>query len=255
MRAFVGLILLVPLSTGCVSHWRGKEIEANMTAMQAQVDLLNEQSRAQVKRVEQMLESRLGDLERRLGEAIAQLQKGSADTGIDLEKLRDELKRVQGELAETREKLKASEQAAELGVAVAPVPGEALPETETDLYRVGYEKYKAQDWDGAIRVFSAYTNKFPGAAQADNALYLMAEALTQKQDFAASVRVLQAILQKYSSGDKVDDAYVLMHDNFVALKRCKDAIPFLETLIADFPSSSRIADAKKKLAATKRTCR
>jgi outer membrane protein assembly factor BamD (BamD/ComL family) len=46
-----------------------------------------------------------------------------------------------------------------------------------------------------------------------------------------------------------------MHDNFVAMKRCKDAMPFLETLIADFPSSNRVADAKKKLAATKRTCR
>jgi TolA-binding protein len=67
--------------------------------------------------------------------------------------------------------------------------------------------------------------------------------------------VLQVVLQKYSSGDKVDDAHVLMHDNFVAMKRCKDAMPFLETLIADFPSSSRVADAKKKLAATKRTCR
>jgi TolA-binding protein len=162
---------------------------------------------------------------------------------------------VQGELAETREKLKTSEAAAELGVTVAPAPGETLPEAEPDLYRAGYDKYKAQDWEGAVRVFSAYTNKFPGAPQADNAFYLMAEALTQREDFPASIRVLQVVLQKYSSGDKVDDAHVLMHDNFVAMKRCKDAMPFLETLIADFPSSSRVADAKKKLAATKRTCR
>ena len=141
------------------------------------------------------------------------------------------------------------------GVTGAPAPGETLPEAEPDLYRAGYDKYKAQDWEGAVRVFSAYTNKFPGAPQADNAFYLMAEALTQREDFPASIRVLQVVLQKYSSGDKVDDAHVLMHDNFVAMKRCKDAMPFLETLIAEFPSSSRVADAKKKLAATKRTCR
>jgi len=255
MRAYLALLLITPLVSGCVTHWRGKEIEANLAALQAQVDLQSEQGRAHARKVEEMLETRLGDLERRLGEAIAQLQKGSADTGIDLEKLRDELKRVQGELAETREKLKTSEAAAELGVTVAPAPGETLPEAEPDLYRAGYDKYKAQDWEGAVRVFSAYTNKFPGAPQADNAFYLMAEALTQREDFPASIRVLQVVLQKYSSGDKVDDAHVLMHDNFVAMKRCKDAMPFLETLIAEFPSSSRVADAKKKLAATKRTCR
>jgi hypothetical protein len=127
MRAHLALLLITPLVSGCVTHWRGKEIEANLAALQAQVDLQSEQGRAHARKVEEMLETRLGDLERRLGEAIAQLQKGSADTGIDLEKMRDELKRVQGELAETREKLKTSEAAAELGVTVAPAPGETLP--------------------------------------------------------------------------------------------------------------------------------
>jgi TolA-binding protein len=83
----------------------------------------------------------------------------------------------------------------------------------------------------------------------------MSEALASKKDFAQSSRGLQTILQKYPKGDKVDDAYVLMHDNFVALGQCKNAIPFLETLISDQPTSNRVAEAKKKLAATKKGCR
>lgn len=238
---------------GCVSYWRGKEIDTDIAALNARVDSLTESQREAQKKQMALLEQRLGDLETRLTAAIDQLQRGSADAGVELEKLREQLRTTQGELE--AQKQKAAQQEA-TGVTVNTPPGApALPTTEPELYRYGYDRHKASDWDEAIRALNEYATKFPSSPQADNAIYLMAEALAAKKDYAASSRALQVILQKYATGDKVDDAYILMHDNFVSMGQCRNAVPFLETLIADFPTSNRVPEAKKKLAQTKKGCK
>lgn len=252
--ARLALGLLIASSTsGCVSYWRGKEIDSDIAALNARMDALTESQRDGQKKQMALLQERLGELETRLGEAISQLQRGSADAGLELDKLREELRQTRGELEAAKQKAAQQEST---GIAVATPPGAPpLPSTDAELYSYGYDRHKAGDWDEAVRALNEYAVKYPAAERADNAVYLMAEALASKKDYAQSSRALQTVLQKYPTGDKVDDAYILMHDNFVALGQCKNAIPFLETLIADQPKSNRLAEAKKKLAQTKKTCR
>lgn len=251
-KAAQALLLLALSTSGCVSYSRGKEMDAEIAALQGQVEQLSESQRQQSAKMRTELEGKLTAIQ----ESISQLQRGSADGGLELERLREELRRIQGLLEETKQKLAAAQAPPENGVAVVVPPNAPpLPTVEAELYRYGYDRHKASDWDEAVRALNDYAIKFPGAAQADNALYLMAEALSKKLDLPASVRVLQNILQKYPAGDKVDDAYMLMHDNFLGMSRCKDASPFLESLIADQPQSNRVAEAKKKLAATKKSCK
>jgi TolA-binding protein len=252
--ACTAVLLASALSTsGCVSYWRGKEIDSDIAALNARMDALTEAQREAQKKQLALLQERLTELETRLTDAISQLQRGSADAGLELDKLREELRQTRGELEAAKQKAAQQENT---GVVVATPPGAPpLPTTDAELYAYGYDRHKAGDWDEAVRALNEYATKFPGSERADNALYLMSEALSSKKDFAQSSRGLQTILQKYPKGDKVDDAYVLMHDNFVALGQCKNAIPFLETLISDQPTSNRVADAKKKLAQTKKGCR
>lgn len=246
-------LLAASSTTGCVSYWRGKEIDSDIAALNARMDALTESQREAQKKQLALLQERLSELEARLGDAITQLQRGSADAGLELDKLREELRQTRGELEAAKQKAAQQEST---GVAVATPPGAPpLPTTDAELYRYGYDRHKASDWDEAIRALNEYGTKYSGSGQADNAVYLMAEALAAKSDYTQSSRALQTILQKYPTGDKVDDAYILMHDNFVAMGQCKNAIPFLETLIADQPKSNRMAEAKKKLAQTKKTCK
>lgn len=248
----VGLVAASSLS-GCVSYWRGKELDSDIAALNNRMDALTETQREAQKKQMAMLEQRLTDLDTRLGQAIEQLQRGSADAGVEIDKLRGQLGQALGELEKYKQKVAQQEST---GVTVATPPGAPpLPIAEAELYRYGYDRHKASDWDEAIRAFNEYAMKFPGSPQADNAIYLMAEGLSAKSDFAQSSRALQTILTKYPSGDKVDDAYILMHDNFVAMGQCRNAIPFLESLIADQPKSNRLAEAKKKLGQTKKSCK
>lgn len=253
------LVALLTLS-GCVPFWKGSEYEESITALQGQVETLTEGQREQRQTHEKTsaeLENRIAEVERRLGEAISQLQGGSADRGLEIDKLAQELRELRGELAEIKHKLESGGVVGPIITAPAEVVVGAppLPEDEAGLYRYGWERKRDGNCDEAMRAFAKFATTYPGSKQADNALYLLAECQTGKGDYTGSVRTLQTILKSYSDGDKVDDALVLMHDNFVALGRCKDAIPFLESLVADHPRSTRVPEGKKKLAQTKKTCR
>lgn len=254
------LVAILALLGGCTPFWKGREYEENITALQGQVETLTEGQRQQREQNDQKyaeLQGRLAEVERRLGEAISQLQGGSADRGLEIEKLQQELRALRGELAEIRHKIDNSGPLGPVGANPGPpAPGAPpLPEDEDGLYRFGWERKRDGNCDDASRAFAQFVTKFPNSKQADNALFLLAECQTGKADFTGSVRSLQAIIKTYAQGDKTDDALLLMHDNFVSLGRCKDALPFLETVIADHPRSSRVAEAKKKLAETRKNCR
>ncbi len=244
------------LLSGCVSHWRGQEMEADLIAVQGQIEQINESNRVEREKLAgelKQISARIAEVEGRFEDAIDRIRTTIADRGLELDEIRQQLAELRGKADELKGKLE--EQAS--GVANVPQPAgaPALPEDAGDLYRYGWEQKGADNCVEGIRAFATFVRKFPGNGRADNSLYLMAECQYRMKNYTASVRSLQIILQKYSKGDKVDEGLVLMHDNFVGLGRCKDAMPFLETLLADYPRSNRVKTARKKLARTRRKCK
>lgn len=245
------------LASGCVSYWKGQEMQTEITALQGQVEQLQESQRAAREKTQQnlaTLSERFAEIETQLKEAIQRLQQTGADTGLLVQQLQEKIAELQGKLAEQRRQLGEGG-----GVGIpppaAPPGAPPLPDNAAALYRYGWEKKNSNECPEAIRAFATFARQYPQNTRADNAIYLMAECQHQQQDYTGSIRSLQTILQRYGKGDKVDDSLVLMHDNFVALKRCKDALPFLETLLADYPRSDRAPEAREKLEQTKRKCR
>jgi len=257
------LLLLTTVAasaSGCISYWRGQEMGTEIKALQGQVDQLTEDHRKQgaaLRKTIHELEERVAEIKAQQTKAIERLQTGTADYGMELEKIRSKIQALEGALAEA--KRAATENADPLGPGVPAVSADPnatpLPQNEAELYRYGWERKKAHDCDEAIRAFAVYVRRFPRAERADNALYLAADCLFIKKDYTGSIRSLRTIIEKYNRGDKVDDALVLMHDCFVAIHRCHDALPFLETLLADYPRSNRIGEARRKQAKTRRTCK
>jgi len=96
--------LVASSTSGCVSYWRGKELDADIAALNARVDALTDSQREAQKKQLALLQERLSELETRLGEAITQLQRGSADAGLELDKLREELRQTRGELEAAKQK-------------------------------------------------------------------------------------------------------------------------------------------------------
>ncbi len=259
MRWLSPLLLLLASAhlTGCVSYWRGQEMDADMKVQQAQIEQLidaNRRGREKTARDLAALDARFGDLERSLKGAVERLQTGSADNMLVIESLREELNSAKGTIAELQHKLASEAAAASVGVTENP-DAPTLPQDPVDLYKYGWERRSQNDCPEAMRAFALFVRTYPTNGKADNAQFLLAECQFQARDYSQSLRTLRAIMQTYPKGDKIDDALELMHDNFLAMGKCKEAQPFLETLIADYPRSSRVAAARKKLAATKRACK
>lgn len=253
------LVLFVPIAlstSGCVSHWRGQEIESDLVALQGQLEQRTESQRIEKEKLAAELgqiNNRVAEIESRFEDAIDRIRTTIADRGLELDEIRQQLAELRGKADELKGQLE--EQASGAANIPQPAGAPALPESAGDLYRYGWEQKGADNCVEAIRAFATFVQKFQGNDRADNSLFLMAECQFRMKNFTASVRSLQTILQKYPKGDKVDDSLVLMHDNFVGLGRCKDAMPFLETLLADYPRSNRVKAAQKKLSKTRRTCK
>jgi TolA-binding protein len=268
---FSKLILLPALIalSGCVSYWRGQEMDAEIKALEGRIDSQIEDLRGLRQNLQEDLvkvAAQLMQTEKKLVESIERLQTGNADNMVIIEQLREELNTARGELARIEHTMKdgptALPDAAHGGAGgaggegggAAPA-GPALSEDPAELYRYGYERKQAGDCPEAVRSLTIFAQKFADNARADNSLFLIAECQFEQKEHTASVRTLQTVMSSYSKGDKVDDALILMHDNFVALGRCKDAVPFLETLIAEYPRSAQVKAAQSRLKKTKAGCK
>ncbi len=253
----LSLALMLPALSGCVTYWKGQEMDAELKALQGQVEQLVEDQRTTRETNQKAiggLEARVAALEGELQQSLDRLRTSSAEGGLELQKLRDELAAIKGEIETVKHK--AASQPDDGLPVVAPPPGAPpLPGNPADLYRYGYEAKQRNDCPEAIRAFVELARSFPDYGRSDNGLALAAECQYTGQDYPGSLRTLKMITDKYPTGDKVDDALVLMHDNFLALGQCKQAVLFLESMIKDHPTSNRIDEARSKLRDTKKACR
>lgn len=259
MRFFriLALAALVPTLSGCVTYWKGQEMDAELKALQGQVEQLVEDQRTTREKHQKTLESldaRVVALEGEIEQSLERLRSNSADSGLELQRLREELAAIKGEIETVKHKA-ATQPDDGLPVIAPPQGAPPLPDNPAELYRYGYEAKQRNDCPEAIRSFVKLARDFSDYGRADNGLALAAECQYAGQDYSGSLRTLKIITDKYPQGDKVDDALVLMHDNFLALGQCKQAMLFLESMIKDHPTSNRIDEARSKLRETKRACR
>lgn len=253
----LALAALLPALSGCVTYWKGQEMDAELKALQGQMEQIVEDQRTTRetnKTTLAGLDARVVALEGELKQSLDRLRTSSADSGLELQKLRDELAAIKGEIETARHKA-ASQPDDGLPAITPPAGAPPLPDNPADLYRYGYEAKQRNDCPEAIRSFVKLARDFASYGRSDNGLALAAECQYASQDYPGSLRTLKLITDKYPTGDKIDDALVLMHDNFLALGQCKQAVLFLESMIKDHPTSNRIDEARGKLRETKRACR
>ena len=256
MRLNYLLALLIGLSSiSCVSYWRGKEIAADIAALQGQAEQATEEQRAQRERLKSALEK----IEKRLGKLTALVKKQadfSANSGNDIDILRNELAQIQGAIATWKHERslpkKTPEKKPEAPAAESTAP--KLPEKADDLYAYGWERRKAGDCTEANRAFFQLHKKYPRHYRADYALYWAARCQFETADYNASLHTLKTIYKRYKKGKKFDDALELMHDAYMGLRKCKFALMFIETLVDEHPKYKKMRRAKKKLARAKKLC-
>lgn len=239
------------LSTGCVTYWHGKEMRADILALRGQMDHLIEDHRKQKKDLETTtlrLQKRLAALDKHL----ESLRTNSANSGSNLDEMRQTVQDLHGQLAEL--KFKLGKQDRDISD-MTPPKMEPLPTGRRALFNFGVKKFESDDCATSSRAFTAFADRFPKDSNTDNALSFIGDCQNRRGQYRDALRTLKQILDKFPKGEKVDDALFLMHKSLVGLGKCKKAKVFLKTVVTDHPKSNRIKSAKAALKNFDKTCR
>jgi tol-pal system protein YbgF len=222
------------------------------------------------------LQSKIAELERVLEEATKVLRRNSADLGADFEAQKQELRRLDGLIAdakiyadEVKAQVTALEKAAENDRGVmdrrvasleerlaaleeaAKVPP-PTPKSADELYREGKAAFDAGDFTTAHNLLKQLVARYPGHGRADDSQYYRGEAYFKEKDYDSAIREFQKVVDKFDTSPLADDALFRAGEAAQNLKRCSEARAYFGLLRQKYSKSSLANKAKDKDAELKR---
>jgi len=248
--ALVAAVAALSVGSGCVTLSRGREMQADILALQAQFDELRSE-KEKLKETLARASKEIATLEATNREATEVLRRNSADFGAQMDALRSDNQKLRGSLEEARHEIETLKRSlAEIAEKAARPTGPApLPTDMEGLYAFAFQAHEQGRLDEALRAYRAYSKRFSEDKRADNATYFVGEILAQKGRFVDAVVTLQDILKHYPNGDKVDDAVLGIGMAFEAMGKCNEAQVFYKDLVTKHPDSKLVGTARERLAA------
>lgn len=251
-------------TTGCfwvTTKREGEKLRADVSAIDTRL----------AKR-EDDLEGKIQQLERVLAEATEVLRRNSADLGADVEEVAQDLRRIEGVVAEAarqaeevRTEFQAIKAAAEkerasidqrfvaLEERLAAIESKAAqPQSADDLYAQGKTAFDGGDSARAQSLFQQLVTRFPGHDRADDAQHYRGEAYYREKDYNGAIREFQKVFDKYPTSTLADDALFRAGEAAQELRRCSEARAYFGLLRQKYPDSSLVKKSKDKDAELKR---
>ena len=246
-------VAAVACSTGCfwfTTKGEGESLRKDVTTLQSRVDTK-----------EKDLSGEIDQLKQTLDEAAKVLKRNSADTGADVEALKDDMRNVRGlitasktyadEVSANVDKLNAKIDALDARIAALEKGGTAATVTPNtpgpdDLWATGKAAFEAQKWDDARDSFKKLVVAYPDNPRASQAQYFRAEAYFQQKQYDAAIGEYQKVVDKYSTSDLADDALFREGESAEALKNCTEARAYFGLLGQKYPKSNLVKKAEDK---------
>lgn len=269
IRRRIGVLLLVACALvgapGCwTSASRGDRIE------RAQAD-----HQRRLTGLERGIAGERQQLREQLDQTSKILKRNSADVGVRVDQLEQQIARLQGsieelqhaneelrrEMAAARQELaRQLERVTRPGTQPGTQPGTepaatTIPADRAEHFAAGYRAFQARDFVNAQALFRAYVQRYPQDDQADNAQYYVGASVLQQNRPAAALGELNQVIQRWPRGDAIDEALFDMGEAFFRLGSCADARQTFQTLIDRYPDSPLAPRARTRLAEVRRAPR
>jgi tol-pal system protein YbgF len=219
------------------------------------------------------LQNRVSDLERGAGKGGANAATGRvAELGAEIEELQQAIDNVNGRLEVIEKQVQTavdearaarSEAYGGAGAAPGAAPGAtpgAAPDAaggapaagdaasqEVQSYRDAYAKWRANDAEGCVDLFSKFLQTYPASDNADDATYWLADCYFKQGNFSAAVLRFDDVARQYPSGDKAADALYRQGEALLRMGHGTAAGNAFEKVLRDYPSSARAPEAKRQL--------
>jgi len=253
----LAVLLLGPLG-GC--FWTTTKSEGR--ALRKDVDALQ----SKVAEKEQALDAQINQLKKVLEDATKLLKRNSADLGLEVEQLRNEVRATNGQgstvssqIADLRAAFDAYKKqedarlaALEQRIAQLESGKPAANSSPEDLWRLGSAAFEAAKYNDAIEIFRRLTQSFPSHERADDALYFRGQAYTNLKDWERAIGAYQQLVDKYPDGSFTDDGLYFAALAAQQLKQCNEARTYLNVIKTKYPKSNVAKQASDLDAAIKK---
>ncbi|MEE2644492.1 MAG: outer membrane protein assembly factor BamD [Myxococcota bacterium] len=248
-------LLLTFLLSGCVTHWRAREIEARILAQGEQIEqlkTLSEEENGRFKETLAHFARELESLQSGVVSSIDGLRRGSASDGQTLQDLQERLQQMSGQLSELRHELSKRP-------ARPTQTGPQLPDSANELFLYAQSAAESARTPDEIRALLKFRERFPDDPRRETVLYSLAAAYYRQERSEEAFSTLQALLRGTMNPDhrktQVDEGLYLLHQVRLAQGRCRSAIETLTLLRRKYPQSEKSRQARQKLRQLKRSCR
>lgn len=205
--------------------------------------------------------AKVAELEQLIEQATAVVTRNSADLGLEVQNLREQIARLEGRIAELdnelqqtktqvqdqQEALQKQKQAAAGGAGEVSLEPDDIPQGRTEHFAAAYRAFQNEDWARSRALFRAYVQQHRDDDQADNAQYWIGVSYLRQGRPATALGELRTVLSDWPRGDAVDETLLDMADAFYELHACTDARNALEALIRSHPRSPLVTRARAKL--------
>jgi tol-pal system protein YbgF len=215
----------------------------------------------------QELQARVLKLEP-LEDTIKQQTKSFLDLQIQLEDLKNELRKLRGQNEELAHGLQDAEkrekdfyveldtrvrrfESADASVANATTTDPSDPAPEDRAFEAAYAWVKAGNNANALKALQDFVKKYPESVHVPNALYWLGNTQYALKDSKSALATYEKLLGAYPSAPKAADAMLNMAACQNELKQTAAAQKTLKQLIARYPNSPAADKAHKLLAAAK----
>jgi TolA-binding protein len=268
IRNVIGLVLASSFLSGCflwTTRGEGTELEETTENHERRLLEIEEGIRAERRQLQEEVQNakrQVRELEEVLQKATQVVTRNSADLGLEVQEIREQLSQLEGQMAEVRNTVAEGQQSLakqrqeidQRLLAIAqkagldmPVDASEVPDDKGDHFQAAYRSYQTSDYSRSRALFREYIRRYARDDQADNAQYWIGKSYLQEERYATALSELRKVVTDFGTGDAVDDALFDMAEAFWQLHACTDARNTLNALIQGHPRSSLIRRARTKL--------
>jgi tol-pal system protein YbgF len=232
-----------------------------------------------------VIDDNLASLKKELeknSEVLAQIRKGSANTGADVSELRDNLQQLRGQVEALRKdvarstkkeddykekfdnlilKINFIENFLEIGRKDSLVePGDkgkatgsaaakdpARRQDKEVLYSTAYQIFKEGNYDKARTEFRNFLALYPESEYSDNAQFWIGECYFFEKNYEKAILEYEKVAKNFPGGNKVPYALLKQGLSFLKMNDKTSAKLILQQVIKDFPNTNQARIARSKL--------
>lgn len=249
----VGVLVIWIGLTGCLPIWEGRALEEELQTLRARQAEMEREAEEREANLVETIESARGDiesLEEVLEDARRFLSENSANLGADVQRMREEMSRLSGQVEELGFQFRRFQESfAYYREDVDLRFAEEFPSDPDELMARGQELEDEGDFRRARRVYERFLTRHGEHPRRNTARLKLGEILVVQEQWVNAIGEFQQLLPRESGSTESQQARASLRigEALQGMGECEDAAIFYETVVEEYPLSDDVGEARRRL--------